>query len=440
LNRSYFYAAAGLLAAALLLGGGGTTAPLQSLLIQLVAIGVLALLAIGGVRLPAVRAGFAAIILLILIIVTPLLQLVPLPHAIWSNLPGRELAAQIDGLLGDRVRWRALSLDPEATLLSALWLLAPTAMFLVTLQLDQRDRVRLLMVTAGCAIVSLSLGLLQVAGQSEILQPYGGSHSGWPTGLFVNRNHQADFLLTALVLGVAVVAPSRHLSIAARWGLSLAIVAAFSAGVIATTSRMGLILLPVALLGALSMLAMTELMRARTAVLAAGACAGALAILVGLSDGMWRTLQRFDATADTRAQFWSDGLFAARQYLPWGSGVGTFDPVYRAVEDLDQVGPAYANLAHNDYLQILIETGIWGAGLVLAFLALFAWLALRPVDRASAVVRRAASVSILILLIHSAVDYPLRMLSLLTLFGFLFALLFAARSDGAKVSVGMPPS
>jgi O-antigen ligase len=434
----YFYAAASLLAAALLLGGGGTTAPVQALLIELVALGVLILLAWRGVHSPRRdKVMLAGVLLLLLIVITPLAQLIPLPHAVWSRLPGRELAVSIDGLLNSARGWRPLSLDPEATWLSALYLLAPAAMFLITLQLVESDRRKLMAVAVACAFVSAAIGLLQVAGSGSVLSIYGGTHSAFPTGLFVNRNHQADFQLIAMILCTALLAQTRRFSPFAQWGLSLAAITAFTAAVIATTSRMGFILLPIALLTSLSMLTSARIAQRRIALAAAAGAVLIAAGLVALSKGTRLTLQRFDTMSDLRLEFWSDAWFAARQYFPWGSGIGTFDPVYRSIENLNQVGPAYVNLAHNDYLQILIEAGLWGCILICFFLGLFGWLAVRRIDARFSIVRRAAASSILILLLHSAVDYPLRMLSLLTLAGFLGALLYphgAARS-GTRQSV-----
>ncbi len=54
---------------------------------------------------------------------------------------------------------------------------------------------------------------------------------------------------------------------------------------------------------------------------------------------------------------------AAQSYLPVGSGLGSFDPVYRSVEPLERLDATFFNQAHNDYLEIWLETGWIGAGL-----------------------------------------------------------------------------
>ncbi len=45
------------------------------------------------------------LVLLGALFLLPLLQLIPLPPSIWTQLPGRETAAQVDRLLGWNV-WR----------------------------------------------------------------------------------------------------------------------------------------------------------------------------------------------------------------------------------------------------------------------------------------------------------------------------------------------
>ena len=91
----------------------------------------------------------------------------------------------------------------------------------------------------------------------------------------------------------------------------------------------------------------------------------------------------------------------------------------------------YINHAHNDWIELYLEAG-WPALIVLAgFLVWFvkaattAWLtrsANSAIDRGLAC---AASISILVMLLHSLVDYPLRTTALSSLFALCCALLIA---------------
>jgi O-antigen ligase len=87
-----------------------------------------------------------------------------------------------------------------------------------------------------------------------------------------------------------------------------------------------------------------------------------------------------------------------------GGGLGSFDPLYRSVEGLETLDPTFLNHAHNDYLEIWLETG-WLGPLVLV--VVLVWLAAASVRvwRATANpqihLARAATIVIGLLLAHS---------------------------------------
>jgi O-antigen ligase len=117
--------------------------------------------------------------------------------------------------------------------------------------------------------------------------------------------------------------------------------------------------------------------------------------------------------------------------MPTGSGIGSFPSVYATVEKpADLLAGRYANHAHNDLLEMWLETGLVGPTLLILFLI---WLTrkgiavfakpnsdLPPVDRALV---RASILIILLLLAHSLVDYPLRTSAMTALFAFACGLL-----------------
>ena len=63
------------------------------------------------------------------------IQLVPLPPAIWTALPGRDFVANGYALLGQPLPWLPISLAPYQTIASALWLLPPLAIIAGMLRL-----------------------------------------------------------------------------------------------------------------------------------------------------------------------------------------------------------------------------------------------------------------------------------------------------------------
>jgi O-antigen ligase len=119
----------------------------------------------------------------------------------------------------------------------------------------------------------------------------------------------------------------------------------------------------------------------------------------------------FDGTTSvtSRQRMWSSTLAAIRDHLPTGTGVGSFPEVHRQYEDPSKVTRTFVNHAHNDYLEIALETGV--AGILLLFAFLVWWVGRTALIWRSALsdrYARAASIASGSLLLHSTVDYPLR--------------------------------
>jgi len=77
--------------------------------------------------------------------------------------------------------------------------------------------------------------------------------------------------------------------------------------------------------------------------------------------------QGFVNSLHVRIDYWKAGLGMLRDYLPFGSGLGTFGSLYAKYQ---LAGAGETQMAHNNYLQIWIETGILG---IISFLWL--WVA-----------------------------------------------------------------
>ena len=63
--------------------------------------------------------------------------------------------------------------------------------------------------------------------------------------------------------------------------------------------------------------------------------------------------------------------------MPIGSGLGTFVPVYAMFEKPEDASPTYVNHAHNDILEVWLETGVLGLVLMGLFVV---WLVRRSVE------------------------------------------------------------
>ena len=107
------------------------------------------------------RLAVAGAVLGILCFALVALQLVPLPPAIWQNLPGRSMVVETAKLAGGSVdSWRPMSLTPDLTKLCLIALLPGFATFLAVFTLDRRDApvIGLALVLAAIAGVSLFAG------------------------------------------------------------------------------------------------------------------------------------------------------------------------------------------------------------------------------------------------------------------------------------------
>jgi O-antigen ligase len=199
-------------------------------------------------------------------------------------------------------------------------------------------------------------------------------------------------------------------------------------------SRFGLGLTIIALFGALALGIANRRVGSRRAAsgkLILAACAVVLVFSVQFA--LFRILERFavDPLEDARVSFARNTIEAAMAYMPFGSGLGTFVPVYAMFEKpQDALIDRYVNHAHNDVLELWLNTGI--VGLVLAGMFLV-WLALRSVeiwrkapDQASELdwnLARAATMVVALLIAHSFFDYPLRTGAMMAVMAFACALL-----------------
>jgi O-antigen ligase len=158
---------------------------------------------------------------------------------------------------------------------------------------------------------------------------------------------------------------------------------------------------------------------------------------------LYRIMERFsvDSLQVSRSIFAHNTIEAARAYMPIGSGLGTFVPVYGMFEKPeDTVADAYVNHAHNDALELWLDTGAVGLVLMGIFVAWFVlrsvkiWrgdppLGAREIDWALA---RAGTLVVALVVAHSFVDYPLRTGAMMAIMAFACALLIepSAAAEG----------
>ena len=342
------------------------------------------------------------------------LQLVPLPPSVWSVLPARDLYA---GLTSDGLAqvWRPISLSPDLTLNSLLALLPPLAMLVAAGVLNRDGRRLILLGLLATALLSGLLGLLQLAdGPDSPLRHYRFNSSDSGTGFFANRNHQAVFL----AMGIPVLAwwftreGSRFKAKWLRLALAVSGVLFLMISTVATQSRTGALVVALSLVLSFALI-VKEKGRAFKPLLWVG---GSAVLLMGaaaaLSAGWLQSrLSMSVIQNDTRLRVLPETMEMLRAYFPVGSGFGSFHTAYQRFESLEDLSPYNLNHSHSELTQIVIEGGIISILLVLILIAWFllrTWQSWAVRSSEGGAEARVASIIVLLPLVASITDYPLR--------------------------------
>lgn len=405
------------LAFALLLAcAGGTSRTDSSLLPALRGMSVIVLLAVLASLGETARRDLRPFAVFGLALVAVMVvQLVPLPPALWQALPGRAMIVTGDRLIGLPAIWRPISLTPAGTFDDALALL-PVLAALAICGLLGRDRTTWLVYGLGALILFTCLmGVLQsAAGQGSALRFYSLTNEDSAVGLFANRNHQAALLACGLPVAawLAFHDPKLRMTTGARYAAFAFATVLIALMLLTAGSRAGLVL---GLASAVISIAVIVPRRAGgRRMLVAGAVAGVALLGAALSLGaQFASIRRLVALPghELRLETFGDTLGLLVRYFPVGSGFGSFAAVYQIAERDALLSPNYLNAAHNDLLQIGVEGGV--PAYLLLGAVLFWWgrtvLALfrhGPSPRRD--LGRAGFVVTVILFAASLTDYPLR--------------------------------
>jgi len=174
--------------------------------------------------------------------------------------------------------------------------------------------------------------------------------------------------------------------------------------------------------------------------------AGSIAVVAGLLAiwlGLGATLERFERLAggdlshNRRASIFS-GTWQVVRHHPWtGTGLGTLETVFPRYESY--YDGLVVDHAHNDYLELLADTGLVGGVCMLGFIAILIWQGASNLRRARSPDSRSlyagSLVSCVGLLLHSLVDFNLHIPSNALLFLILAA---AATSGGVESHQSFP--
>lgn len=359
-------------------------------------------------------------------------QLVPLPAGVLGKLSPSRITdlAMIPG-----AAWAAISVYPRDTWLGLVKILAYFAAFLLAAHSSdlRRNRSAIVRVLVLLGLVEAAYGIVQyLTGWQQIFTYVKKYDLEEATGTFINRNHFAGHLemVFPFVLAAAFYAfekwTSRRHSFSGTEGgderssavhqmlFYLFLLTLIAVAMIFSRSRMG-ILVTLTTIIFMSVLAQVKVRRK-------GWLLGILGFLgVVVSYGLWiglgPVLARFERVTDPgyltiegRFAIWSDTLRLIRDFPLFGTGIGTFEIVYRQYQTtlLDKL----VDHAHSDYLEFASTTGIVGAALLfipifyLLARMIFAFLEDRRGYRRSVILGCIGAT--LAILLHSLADFNLQ--------------------------------
>ena len=306
--------------------------------------------------------------------VVTLCQILPLPESVLSFLsPFRfKILTQVRSIIGDPSGIATLSYAPLTSLAWWIFLLSLFLFFLVFQKnfIFDRDLKILIKILLGVAFLEAIYGIIQalVPSLGVLWVDYIKSYLGDARGTYINRNHFAGFMEMMLPLGLAYTLAM------GTWQkkISLKALIASDRPNFQFFLSIGLIVMALALLlsqsrggifgGVIGFISFALLMRSSSGELPRSFWV-VISVIVGmvafysLKIGIDPVLERFlrIGKETSRIDIWRDSMAIIKDH-PFGIGLAAFKqvfPVYN-VSNFSDVRYIYL---HNDYLQLLMETG-----------------------------------------------------------------------------------
>ena len=428
--------------ACLLLGGSGLGI-WSNMLLQVAGVLIIAWAAAVGPAEPLSRPARQLLWIVAAALAVIALQLIPLPASLWVHLGGRAEFANGYRVLGIGVPALPVSLAPYesvATLISAIPSLAILCALLV---LKAYRPLWLALALVAAAFAGIILGALQVAnGGAAGWYLYDESSFGFASGFFANSNHMASLLVISVPFLAAMLASVRRANVD-RYSAAVALAGGaflvILVGITLSRSIAGYgLIIPAVLLSFLILRPSAGISRFAVPG-AAVLLLGAVAIMAWSPAG--ETRLGTGTAVSSRATILAVTGEAVKNFMPWGSGLGTFRPIYKLYENHDLVTREVVNHAHNEYVELALETGIPGVVVMLAFLVWWArasWRAWRSPDASP--YAKAASIASAVILAHSLADFPARTAAIGSCLAMCLALLLERRPRPASERPDLRPT
>jgi O-antigen ligase len=432
-----------MLAACLTLGGGGTSNPATELVLECI-LPLLVIVAIWwpdphGVASHTIGLPRPALAICVLVLLLPIIQLVPLPPAIWHALPGRQIEVAALSLVGGAGRWMPISLTPARTFASLLAIAADLGVFVAAARLDLNGRLGLCVVICGVALASVALGAMQMSfagGYNWSI--YAQANFGWLLGFHANRNATTDTLqIGVMALAALTAAWSQRDTVRGINLIALGLImVGLVLGAVLTGSRTGILLLPVTYGFVVWILWPLVTRRMSSTSWWIFLIPPALCFAAAFSSQVQNALSRFGGVGERRWDIWHDTLIAIHSVWPIGGGISSFQVVYDATQSFERLRTELDARAHNDWLEWVLESGIAGIAVMLAIALILlacnlralrtaAQRGIRPAYRAQVIF---ATGALLHIALHAVFDYPMRSMALAALVATCAAMLMPLRT------------
>lgn len=282
---------------------------------------------------------------------------------------------------------------PGKSLESGLFFVTILGFGLHVTQLKSATQIRLLNFIFIGAIINIALVLLQLSYSARF-----GTYDVFPyaisIGIFQNENH-----LSALLVAIIPLLTFKFIGESDRGYFYYPALLVLLVVLYAVGSRAGMFLAAATAIFSIFWFKLGNRFQGKTLLLLA-ICLPFAAILIwylGIAD-FYMQDDRWTMTKNT----WR----AIQDHWMFGSGLGSFETVYSSYEFVEQIGVQYTHHAHNDVLELLLETGLVGALLMIAVLVMI-------VRRfRHSLFTQACAFSIVVIILHSLLDYPMRTMAI----------------------------
>ncbi len=334
--------------------------------------GFLLILWRGNIGTPVFAASFGSKTAVGLFFALSLFTCLPIPPAVLSYLSPvrfRIISASWE-LTGNAPTWESLSYTSWEAFNGWVFLLSLASLFVVLCHLfnDRKTLKIFVVVMISIGLIEAFYGLMQalVPSMGVLWVDYMQTYKGYARGTYINRNHFAGFIemIWPLALGFAMSLNCRAYTFKSalssdrlnRQALMALGIVVLLLSLLFSYSRAGI---TGGLVGFISFVLMArstqKSLKQRSSLIWSGIVV--LLATYGLTIGVEPIIDRFLMIGNdgSRMDFWRDSLPIIKDH-PLGIGLRNYETVFQ-VYNQSFISDKTVTFAHNDFLQLLIETG-----------------------------------------------------------------------------------